>query len=111
MPAPTPPAPPAASFKKNEDENEDEQQPGADEAAEDEAAAEDGAAAADRAIAAVALGLVGRVTGEGMLRWMHSQLVVAGAGGAGKSSCVAALAGRTFDPDRASTVSVGVAPV
>jgi hypothetical protein len=94
------------SLKKNEDENQDEQQPGADEAAEDEAAAaEDGVAAADRATAAVALGLVGRVTGEGMLRWMHSQLVVAGAGGAGKSSCVAALAGRTFDPDRASTVS------
>jgi hypothetical protein len=61
--------------------------------------------AADRAVAAVALGLVGKVTGEGMLRWMHSQLVVYGAGGAGKSSCVAALAGKKFDPYCESTVS------
>ena len=61
--------------------------------------------AADRAVAAVALGLVGKVTGEGMLRWMHSQLVVYGAGGAGKSSCVAALAGKKFDPNCESTVS------
>ena len=32
-------------------------------------------------------------------------LGITGTGGAGKSSCVAALAGRTFDPDCASTVS------
>ena len=99
----------SSGMEPEEDEEEEEDEGAAEE--DEGAAAEDEGVAADRATAAVALGLVGRVTGEGMLRWMHSQLVVAGAGGAGKSSCVAALAGRTFDPDRASTVSVGVAPV